>query len=79
MSTAISRDEWLAALNEAGISDVDDQDALTVDEFGAMFGIDRQTADRRLKKLEAAGKAVKTRKRCAPHGRLIWYVAYKLV
>ena len=79
MSTAISRDEWLSALTEAGLNDQHDPDAVTVMEFAEMFGLDRQTADRRLKKLEALGKATKAKKRRAgPDGRMLWYVAYKL-
>lgn len=78
--TTINRDEWLKALTEAGVSEIDDQDAVTVMEFAAMFDLDRQTADRRLKRLEAAGKATKAKKRTSgPDGRMCWYLAYKLV
>ena len=79
MSATISRDEWLSALTDAGLNDQHDPDAVTVNEFAEMFGLDRQTADRRLKKLEALGKATKAKKRSAtPDGRMLWYVAYKL-
>ena len=78
MTTSINRDEWLKAVADAGIASEDDQEALTVQEYAELFSIDRQTADRQLKKLEAAGKARKTTKRAAPHGRRLWYVAYRL-
>ena len=80
MSTTINRDEWLAALTEAGVhSMVDDQDAVTVNEFAAMFGKPLGTARSQLISLEKAGKAIRTTKReKSAYGRWIWYVAYKL-
>lgn len=59
----ISRDEWLAALAEAGLEQVDDQDALTVSEFAEMMGMTRYGATQRLNALVSAGKAIKTSKR----------------
>lgn len=81
MSAQISRDEWLKALGEAGIhDDVDDQDALTILEFAAMFGIDRQAAECRLKKLVKVGKATRTTKRGhRADGRTFSFVAFRLV
>lgn len=80
--SGISRDEWLKALTDAGLHETDDQEAVTVPEFAAMFGLDRQTADRRLKRLEAIGKATRVRKRAPAagrDGRMCWYVAFRLV
>lgn len=79
--TGISRDEWLAALHEAGLTaDEDDRDAITAAEFAAMFSLTRLTAERRLRALEAAGKATRTRKRATlGNGRVMACVAYRLV
>jgi len=78
--TTINRDEWIAALNEAGISDDNDQDAVTVPEFAAMMDMHQQTASRRLIALEKAGKATRTRKlKAAPDGRMMRYLAFRLV
>lgn len=63
MSSGISRDEWLKALDDAGLVVVDDQSAVSVSEFGTMFGIERTAALRRLSQLEALGRAVRTKKR----------------
>jgi hypothetical protein len=69
----------LKALKEAALAPADDQSALTVAEFGAMFDLHRATAARHLEKLEAAGKAVKTRKRTLGlDGRRFYAVAYRL-
>ena len=54
--SGISRDEWLKALQEVGIERENDPDALTIDEFAAMFGMARTTAQHRLERLVAAGK-----------------------
>ena len=79
MSTGIARDEWLKALNEAGLVHENDTEAVTVAEFAEMFGVDRQTADRQLQRLAQAGKATKTRKAGhAPDGRRLSFVAYRL-
>lgn len=73
--TTITRDEWLKALEEAGVNALsDDQGALTVAEFAAMFGICRTAAVRRLEHLCAAGKATRTQKRVAK----TYAVAYRL-
>lgn len=80
MNSGINRDEWLKALNDAGLHDgTDDQDAVTAAEFGAMFGLPRLTAERRLRALEQAGKATRTRKVTrSVNGRSIPCVAYRL-
>lgn len=78
--SGISRDEWLRALEEAGVDDRNDPEAVTAHELGVMLGIDHQAAARRLRKLEAIGKATKTRKRtAAADGRMSFMVAYRLV
>lgn len=83
MSVSINRDEWLKALSDAGVvPGEDDQGAVTVLEFAAMFTppLVRMTATRHLEKLVTAGKAVKTRKRSQdPNGRFHSMVAYRLV
>ena len=80
MSSGINRDDWLRALDEAGLSLADDQGAVTIHEFAEMFGnLHHQTAWRRLEGLVSAGKAVKTRKFVtARDGRRLNAVAYKL-
>lgn len=76
--TGISREEWLRALADIGLPE-DDPSAVTVQEFAAMFELDRQTADRRLKALAAAGKATRTHKRAlVSDGSRRWCVAYRL-
>lgn len=79
-SEAISREEWLKALDDAGIDNrTDDQSALTAAELGAMLGIDRQAVERRMEKLIAHGKATKTQKRAKTvNGRSSFLVAYRL-
>jgi hypothetical protein len=80
MSSGISRDEWLSALQSAGIDDRDDQDAMTPMELGEILGIDRQAAVRRLKKMVKMGKATPTRKRVHDAGgRMQSHTAYRLV
>ena len=81
MSAGISRDEWMKALTEAGLHDQeDDQAAVTVTEFAAMFGIHRLRAARQLEALAKAGKAHKTykRTRTPDGGRTFRYIAYRL-
>lgn len=79
--TSINRDEWLAALAEAGFDrpDIDDQSAVTIAEFAAMVGIPEATASNQLRALVARGKATRTFKRkINAYGRRISYVAYRL-
>lgn len=80
MSAQITRDEWLTALHEAGIDAEDDPSALTIMEFGAMFGLRRAASSSRLEKLAESGRAIKTRKRIVrPDGQSLWAVAYRLM
>lgn len=80
-SSGIDREAWLKALHEDGIESAeDDQDATTVDEFVALMGMKRETAERRLRQLEAAGKATRTRKLGrSSDGRIVRYIAYRLI
>lgn len=76
----ITRDEWLKALDEAGLKeDERAADAVTIDEFAAMMNIARYTAARQLDTLVAAGKATRLRKRAnAKDGRVMRLLAYRL-
>lgn len=75
----INRDEWLRALTEAQLSPIDDQDAVTVPEFMALFSLTRSTADRRLRTLVEKGKATKTSKFTnGIDGRRVQAVAFRL-
>lgn len=76
----ITRDEWLRAMEEAGVNQVDDRDALTPKELGELMGIERTTAERRVRAMVAAGKAIKTTKLIEDgRGRRYCHTAYKLV
>lgn len=82
MSSGITRDEWLKVLTEAGLdAPTDDPEALTVNDFMVLTGLNLATASRRLKTLVAAGKAEVVRvRRLSPHGaRQITYQAYRLL
>ena len=80
MSVTINRDEWLSALEAAGMSQEDDQQAITVHEFAAMFDLRRFTAERKLAELVKTGKAIRTLKlTTSPSGRRMRYVAYRLL
>lgn len=77
---SITKDEWLKALDDAGVSMVNDQSAVTAIEFAAMFGVSTPTAGRRLRALVAAGGAHRTQKRTtAADGRVMVLPAYRLV
>lgn len=77
--SGITRDDWLKALNEAGVVTEDDQNAVTVNEFMVMFDLPRQQASRQLIQLEAAGRAVRTRKiGTTPDGKTVRYLAFRL-
>lgn len=77
---SLTRDDWLRALDEAGVPHEHDAAALTVDEYAEMFTISRVTAGRQLDRLVKAGKAARTYKRqCDRNGRLRSYVAYRLL
>lgn len=82
--SGIARDEWLKALESAGsqFSD-DDQCAVTVPEFAAMYTppLNKTTATRTLQHLVSVGKAKRTRKRSSAtaDGRVMMMVAYRLL
>ena len=83
-ASGINRDEWLKALTEAGTNDhEDDQEAVTVNEFAALFDppMNRQTASRRLLELERKGLAIRTHKRIGRmhNGYMANMLAYRLV
>lgn len=78
MST-INRDEWLSALKDAGLEQVDDQRALTASEFASMMGLKLTTARHRLIALVGTGKATVTTKRAADsRGHIVFCTAYRL-
>lgn len=80
MSTQINRDEWLSALKDAGLVQANDPKAVTIREFGEMFGLKDNAARRRLVELERVGRAKKTAKRFTDSaGRLITTTAYRLL
>lgn len=80
-SSGIARDEWLKALDEAGVKEVrGDPSALTIAEFMEMFDIPRHTAARHLKQLERTNKAVRTTKLASgTDGRRLLQIAYRLI
>jgi hypothetical protein len=78
MSSDISRDDWLKALDEAvNVTGQLDDSALTVLEFAKMCNIPEGTARNRLKLMVKAGKAIQTRKRS--HTSILAVTAYRLV
>jgi len=79
-SVGPTRDDWLRALDDAGVmSTQDDQQAVTVKEFAAMMGFTNMTASRRLQALAAAGKATRTVKVArVANNRRFPCVAYRL-
>jgi predicted ArsR family transcriptional regulator len=77
--SGISRDEWLHALTEAGLHQESDEQAITIHEFAAMFGLTPSAAKTRLRALVAQGKAKETHKRAAGRdGRVVPFRAYRL-
>lgn len=77
---SISRDEWLRALDDAGVVQTSDEQAITVRDFQDMFDLERYTAERRLKALVTSGKAIRTTKRTAARdGRIRYMLAYRLL
>lgn len=78
---SITRDDWLRALNEAGIAAAeDDQGAITVAEYMALVGVQYDTARRQLRGLVTAGKATQTFKRTrGADGRSLSLKAFRLV
>ena len=77
-SSRITRDEWLSALGDA--AQPVDPDALSLAEIAEQFGVCRNVADRRLRALVKAGRAIRTWKvitTTSGHPRRV--PAYKLV
>src|SRR5512138_1135342 len=81
MSSEITRDDWLRALADAGVADVvSDPSAITAQEFADMFHLFRHTAEHRLKALERAGRATRTKKiGLDSAGHSVYLNAWKLV
>jgi hypothetical protein len=82
MSSGISRDAWLRAVEDVGMPLVDDQDAISLQEFMAMLDppLRLSAARSRINALIDAGKAIKTMKRIQDTaGRWQYVPAYKLV
>lgn len=59
---SIAREDWLKAMADVGAPLTDDRSAVTITEFGAMFGLRRAASGERLRRLLAAGLAQETRK-----------------
>lgn len=80
LSGGITREEWLKALSEVGQFAEDDQGAILISDVMAMCKIKRHTAERRMRMMVEAGKAIKTHKRAvAGDGRVRHMVAFRLV
>lgn len=77
---AITRDDWLKALEEANAIRVDtDPSVVTLYEFAELMGVAYATARNRLTRLVKAGKAVQTTKRVlTPDRRVRTLLAFKL-
>jgi hypothetical protein len=81
MTTTITREEWLKALQDAeGPIEPADPDVLTVRELQTVFGVGRSATQERIARLMAAGKARATTKQLrASDGRMRIVPAYRLV
>lgn len=78
--SGITRDDWLRAMQEAGLVHETDDGALTVTEFAEMFNLKSSTARRRLEMLVEAKKARETRKQVEDaQGRKTIVLAYRLL
>lgn len=76
----INRDEWLAAVKAANEAPIPESDAISVNEFAEIVGIERSFASKRLKRMVDAGLAERTKKAARrADGGLIWIPAYRLV
>ena len=72
-------DEWMAAMKAAIEAPIPESDALTVLEFGALVGIERSHASKRLKAMVAQGTAEYVKKQIRrADGGVIWVPAYRL-
>jgi len=79
--TGITRDDWMQAMADAGMAQAeDDQSAITVKEFMAMFDppMTFNPAKAALEKLVTMGKATKTFKRVRDGVRVDNKPAYRL-
>jgi hypothetical protein len=75
-----TRDDWLRALDAAGMPQQDDREAVTVTEFMALMNLSRMTASRQLRQLVIRGKATEVRKMATlADGRRYSCLAYRLV
>ena len=77
----IQRDEWLQALSAAGEPLVNDQQAITIEEFAKMMQLSsRSTAERKLTRLVETGHAIRTLTiRTNNYGRTNHLIGYRLV
>jgi hypothetical protein len=76
---AITRDDWLHAVEQAGFDSSEDPDAITRTEFEQMTGLKRCAATYRLRAMVDQGLATVTRKNIdTPAGRRM-VPAYRLV
>ena len=80
MTSGITRDDWLAALQEVEHLSEADTNAVTTIEFMAMTGLKRTTAHARLNQLVEMGKATQTMKQVRDRqGRRVTVPAFCLV
>ena len=82
MSVNISRDEWLAALDEANAGNAapDDPSWVSIYEYADLVGCHYNKARRDLKRMVQAGKAEQqTRRRRTDDGAIRPVVCYRLV
>jgi predicted ArsR family transcriptional regulator len=78
VSVAISKEQWLKALNEA--QGENDPEALTVEEIAALLGLSKPAARGRIDLLLKQQRLVKTRKIITrDNGRPFPVLAFKLV
>jgi len=76
----ITRNEWLAALDEANTPPPQDPNVLTVREFADLLGIGRDAAGDRIALLVKAGKAERVTKVIRNvSGSLVKVPAYRLL
>lgn len=77
--SVITRDDWLQAMTDAGISREDDAEAITASEFAALMNMKTTTARVVLQRLVKAGKATQTQKRIIDSmQREMFVIAYRL-
>ena len=80
MTSGITRDDWLRALDEANVPTENDQAAVTVQEFARMMDLTPWMAAYHLRNLHRNGRAVRTSKRGPDsRGRRKMLVAYRLI